>query len=284
MLSYYPPMSGEDDGPAPRPSAVMLCDVDKRGNLVNCRPYAGPAAMHGDDLPSPNTMICDVNRHGNLVNCRPYYTSTTASPHGWEFDGSSGFGGHGGHHRTPHGALGWEFDGSSGFGAAGKGGGGGGHASGGAGGAARGAGGPPIAAPVQPAAARQKVFTPPNTTRQFSETQRRSYGRMHSPRGYGYAGLGLAPRPWNWDPYYPTDMYYPTDVDPNYDPDAFVDDGDDSSFFGMDPLAEAKHLATAHKPLLAGATLAALGGYALGTGGALAGGLAGYYGAKSYFR
>jgi hypothetical protein len=47
---------------------------------------------------------------------------------------------------------------------------------------------------------------------------------MFDRRGYGYAGLGLAPRPWNWDPYYPNDVYYPTDVDPNYDPDAFVDD------------------------------------------------------------
>ena len=226
MLSYYPPMSGEDDGPAPRPSAVMLCDVDRRGNLVNCRPYGGPSAMHGDDLPSPNTMICDVDRHGNLVNCRPYYTNTSVSPHGWEFDGSSGFGG--GRGRKHPRAHGWECDGSSGFGG-GRGGGaaGGGGArggAGGAGGAARGAGGPPIAAPVQPAAARQKVFTPPNTTRQFSETQRGSYGRMFDRRGYGYAGLGLAPRPWNWDPYYPNDVYYPTDVDPNYDPDAFVDD------------------------------------------------------------
>jgi hypothetical protein len=256
MLSYYPPMSGEGD--SARPSGVMLCDVDKAGNLYNCRPYGGPS-MHGDDAPNPNTLICNVDSHGNLVNCRPYYPS---SSHGWEFDGSSGFGGG---RRSRHG---WEFDGSSGFGAAG----GGGH------GAARSA-----ARPVAPqaAASRQNVFVPPNTTREFSNTQRGSYGRMFERRGYGYAGLGLAPRPWNWDPYYPNEVYYPVDVDPNYDPDAFVDDDSD---FGVDILSEARHMASAHKPLLAGATLAALGGYASGPLGALVGGAAGYFGGKALLK
>jgi hypothetical protein len=254
MLSYYAPMSGEGDFPAPRPSNVMLCDVDKAGNLYNCRPYGGPS-MHGDDAPNPNTLVCDVDRRGNLVNCRPYYPQGAAA-HGWEFDGSSGFGAA---RRSRHG---WEFDGSSGFGAAG------GHG----GGAAR---------TPQAAASRQNVFVPPNTTREFSNTQRRSYGRMFERRGYGYAGLGLAPRPWNWDPYYPEEVYYPVDVDPNYDPDAFVDPDTD---FGMDPIAEARHMVSQHKPLVAAATLGALGGYIGGAGAAAVGGLAGYFGAKTFLR
>jgi len=98
--------------------------------------------------------------------------------------------------------------------------------------------------------------------------------------GYGYAGLGLAPRPWNWNPYYTGPEYaYPTDYEASYDPSIY-DDPD----FGMDPLSEARHLASAHKPLLAGGTLAALGGYAFGAPGALIGGLGGYFGAKAYFR
>jgi hypothetical protein len=266
MLSYYPPMSGEEDTTPQAPGTrVMLCDVDRHGNLVNCRPY-NQASAHGDDI-NPNTQICDVDRRGNLVNCRPYYPQS--SPHGWEFDGSSGFGG-----------VGSEFG-------AGRGGGSfaaprtmtvpssasriDAHLE-----AARSVDAPLTRLAPQAAAARQNVFTPPNTTRQFSNTQRRSYGRMFRGRGYGYAGLGLAPRPWNWDPYYADDVYFPYDVDATYDPDAFDDDPN----FNGDIMNEARHMVASHKPVVGAVTLGALGAYAAGGPGAVIGGVAGYFAGK----
>jgi len=313
MLSYYPPMSGENDdfgidplakldpqssqvyaisgrqrrptyaGEDERPSAaVMLCDVDKRGNLYNCRPYAGPSAMHGDDLPSPNTMICDVDRHGNLVNCRPYYGATNVSPHGWDH------GPYGQEVRSPTSSrtrtevrsptstevrsptststevrsptsTSTDAYTSDNFTAT---------VTGGAGAGAttsvniyvtpsgrempvrKDVDSFGYAGPGRAAASRQHVFTPPLTTRQ------------HSPRGHGYAGMGLAPRPWNWNPYYTGPEYMLEETDFDYDPNTY-DDPD----FGIDPL-------------LAGVGLGVLGGYGFGLKGAALGGLAGYYGAK----
>jgi len=120
------------------------------------------------------------------------------------------------------------------------------------------------------------VFVPPNTTREFSNTQRGSYGRMFDRRGYGYAGLGLAPRPWNWDPYYADDVYFPYDVDAMYDPDALDDDPN----FNGDLMNETRHMVAQHKPVVGAVTLGALGAYAAGPAGAAIGGVAGYFAGK----
>jgi hypothetical protein len=268
MLSYYSPMSGEDNN--------LGWEFDGSSGF-------------GDDT---GTQICDVDRRGNLVNCRPYSES---SAHGWEFDGSSGFGYAGGH--------------------GGGGGGGGSHP------AAVSATVPvpgtvasstaprntssmaattattahPTASPAQrrsvaasavhaAVAHTTGTFRAPRTTRGFVDAQRASYGRRFNPRGYGYAGLGLAPRPWN-DPYYnygPTDGYYDDQV--AYADDASPDwdsaDMEDDPNFNGDFMKEVKSEVSKHKPEVLGASLAAVGGYVAGPIGAAAGGLLGYVGGK----
>jgi hypothetical protein len=299
MLSYYPPMSGEDDGPIVFPT----------DHITGHRPppmgweFDGSSGF-GDE----GTQVCDVN-NGNLVNCRPYDPPT---PHGWEFDGSSGFGG-GGH----------------------SGGGGGGAPSARPSSPSAIAASPtsrnaatlasavasvshPMASPAQRQAAGQSAgyagsahqagsFRAPRTTRGFAErgrpappslpgrpappstrdftdAQRGSYGDRFDPRGYGYAGYGLAPRPWN-DPYYnfgPYDGFYDDqvvyadDVSPDWD----SADMDDDPNFNGDFMKEVKTEVSRHKPEVLGASLAAIGGYAAGPIGAAAGGLLGYIGGK----
>ena len=294
MLSYYPPMSGEDDpivfppdrirGHRPPPAQVLV------------PPSLGwefdGSSGFGDDT---GTQICDVDRRGNLVNCHPY-----DSPHGWEFDGSSGFGAAAGGHS-----------------------GGGGHSGSGAPtgahptatmapptasmtaastaprntastAAATAAASHPTASPAQrrsvsssaihaAAAHTAGTFRAPRTTRDFAQAQRQSYGRGFRPRGYGYAGYGLQPRPWNdpfynmgpVDGYYDDQVYYADDASPDWD----SADQDDSDFNG-EIMREVKSEVSKHKPEVLGASLAAVGGYAFGPVGAAAGGLLGYIGGK----
>jgi hypothetical protein len=293
MLSYYPPMSGEDD-------PIVFPPDHIRGHRPSSAQVLVPPDLgwefdgssgFGDDT---GTQICDV-KNGNLVNCRPY---EGASAHGWEFDGSSGFGG-----------------GHSG------GGGGGGHPSSGGAppssavrpstqstiatsptsrnaatlAAAVASVAHPMASPSQRTAVGQSAghaanahqagsFRAPRTTRGFVDAQRSSYGRQFNTRGYGYAGSGLAPRPWN-DPYYnfgPTDgfyddqVYYADDASPDWDS---ADMEDDPNFNG-DFMKEVRGEVSKHKPEVLGASLAAVGGYVYGPIGAAAGGIIGYIGGK----
>jgi hypothetical protein len=257
MLSYYPKMSGDDD--------------------------------------TTGTQVCDVDRHGNLVRCHPYIPPAS-SAHGWEFDGSSGFGAAGG------------------GGGHGGGGGGGGHAPSApaapsspmaaihpagfttsanaahtAAVAAAARSSHPTASPAQRGAvgtsavhaARPGYPTPPRTTRDFVQAQRASYGRGFRPRGYGYAGIGLQPRPWN-DPFYYQGVGLIEDpMNPLYaeavDYDGYDDDDD---FFGADYMAMAKHEVATHKPEVLGVSLGALGAYVGGPLGAIVGGVAGFIGGK----
>jgi hypothetical protein len=287
MLSYYPPMSGEDDSPGP-----IVFPTD---HITGHRPPPSPgwefdgSSGFGDDT---GTQICDV-RNGNLVNCRPY-----ESPHGWEFDGSSGFGG--GHSGSGGGAR---PAAPSAIAAAPT---------------SRNAAtlasavasvAHPTASPAQRQAAGQSAgyaatahqagtFRAPRTTRgfvdanrpappnlrTFVDAQRDSYGQRFTPRGYGYAGYGLAPRPWN-DPFYnygPVDGYYADQV--VYADDASPDwdsaDMDDDPNFNGDFMKEVRGEVSKHKPEVLGASLAAVGGYVAGPVGAAAGGLLGYIGGK----
>jgi hypothetical protein len=52
-MSYYPPMGWEFDGSSgfgddDTPVGVQLCDVDRHGNLIHCKPYGG--SSHGSEF------------------------------------------------------------------------------------------------------------------------------------------------------------------------------------------------------------------------------------------
>lgn len=285
MLSYYPPMSGEDDPIVFPPDHITAHRPPPAQVLVP--PSLGwefdGSSGFGDDT---GTQICDVDRRGNLVNCHPY-----DSPHGWEFDGSSGFGaagghGGGGHSATPAAAPAVSPPAMIPSSTAPR--------SAATTAAATAAASHPTASPAQrrnvgasaihaATAHTAGTFRAPRTTRGFVDAQRASYGRRFNQRGYGYAGLGLAPRPWNdpfynmgpVDGYYDDQVYYADDASPDWD----SADQDDSDFNG-EFMKEVKSEVSKHKPEVLGASLAAVGGYAFGPVGAAAGGLLGYIGGK----
>jgi hypothetical protein len=272
MLSYYPPMSGDDD------SGPIVFPVD---TIYAKRKYV-PAQMIPPSM-GAEVEVCDVDKHGNLINCVPRPLSA-----GWEFDGSAGFG-----------ATGHAGGGSGGSG-------GGGHSGGGGAPGTRSAA--PTVAPPNPTAAtasaaasahpgasptqRQAirgsagraaqggVFVPPGTTRGFTRSghsrppfspympsppvqfsRARDYGR-------GWGGAYGMPRPWNADGWQYDEANAYQEFDDTYN------DWDTDQDFGAENYF--MHEISTHKPVVLGGVVAALGAVIGGPVLAAVGGIGGY--------
>lgn len=255
MLSYYPPMSGDDDGPI-----VFPPDTIYAKRKVPVVVPMSPPSMGAE------VQVCDVDKNGNLVNCVSRPLSA-----GWEFDGSSGFGGHGGGHAggatvappNPTAAT-----------------------------ATAAAAAHPDASPTQRQAIRGSagraaqggVFVPPGTTRNFARSghvrppfspympsppaqysSARDYGR-------GWGGAYGMPRPWNADGWAYDEANAYQEFDDTYaDWDTDQDFGAENYFM---------HEISTHKPIVLGGVTAALGAIIGGPVVAVLGGIGGFLAGK----